>query len=170
MTAASWETGEMNDVSIWAEIFLLFFSVVISYRISVGSSTEDIIGTCLNCGDPFDDYSSRCRCKYCRMLVLVCDNCQVCYNSNLFSLNHIWLAVPLFNDFLATAWIQRFTFRISLSSYFWSHLAFLWFVQSCFCYLLSRLRRRTPFMFVSSAGRTARMAGRFHNSRAQSWK
>ncbi|XP_022931639.1 rhodanese-like domain-containing protein 6 isoform X1 [Cucurbita moschata] len=56
-----------------------FFSgknFVFDHRISVGSSTEDIIGTCLSCGDPFDDYSSRCRCKYCRMLVLVCDNCQ----------------------------------------------------------------------------------------------
>ncbi|KGN65012.1 rhodanese-like domain-containing protein 6 [Cucumis sativus] len=49
---------------------------VFDHRIAVGSSTQDIIGTCLICGNPFDDYSSRCRCKYCRMLVLVCDNCQ----------------------------------------------------------------------------------------------
>lgn len=46
-------------------------------RISVGSSDKDVIGSCLICGAPFDDYSTRCRCHLCRMLVLVCDNCQV---------------------------------------------------------------------------------------------
>lgn len=47
-------------------------------RISVGSFDTDIVGSCLLCGSPFDDYSSRCRCNNCRMLVLVCDSCQVC--------------------------------------------------------------------------------------------
>ncbi|KAF8392701.1 hypothetical protein HHK36_023050 [Tetracentron sinense] len=45
-------------------------------RISVGSSDSDIVGSCLLCGSSFDNYSSRCRCTYCRMLVLVCDSCQ----------------------------------------------------------------------------------------------
>ncbi|KAL9234902.1 hypothetical protein vseg_009717 [Gypsophila vaccaria] len=45
-------------------------------RISVGSSSECIIGRCLLCGISFDDYSSRCRCTFCRMLVLVCNDCQ----------------------------------------------------------------------------------------------
>ncbi|CAN6469677.1 unnamed protein product [Victoria cruziana] len=49
---------------------------VFDHRISVGSSDKDVIGSCLICGAPFDDYSSRCRCHLCRMLVLVCDNCQ----------------------------------------------------------------------------------------------
>lgn len=49
---------------------------VFDHRVSVGSSNPDIMGTCLLCGSPFDDYSSRCRCNYCRMLVLVCVICQ----------------------------------------------------------------------------------------------
>ncbi|KAK7278029.1 hypothetical protein RJT34_23050 [Clitoria ternatea] len=49
---------------------------VFDHRISVGSSDTNIIGTCLVCHRSFDDYSSRCRCTYCRMLVLVCCNCQ----------------------------------------------------------------------------------------------
>ncbi|PIA28049.1 hypothetical protein AQUCO_07300018v1 [Aquilegia coerulea] len=49
---------------------------VFDHRISVGSSNTDILGSCLLCGSPFDDYSSRCRCTYCRMLVLVCNGCQ----------------------------------------------------------------------------------------------
>lgn len=49
---------------------------VFDHRISVGSSDANIMGACLLCSSPFDDYSSRCRCSYCRMLVLVCDSCQ----------------------------------------------------------------------------------------------
>ncbi|MED6128349.1 Rhodanese-like domain-containing protein 6 [Stylosanthes scabra] len=49
---------------------------VFDHRISVGSSDTDVLGTCLICHCSFDDYSSRCRCTYCRMLVLVCHNCQ----------------------------------------------------------------------------------------------
>eukprot|EP00268_Persea_americana_P039617 TRINITY_DN3924_c0_g1_i3.p1 TRINITY_DN3924_c0_g1~~TRINITY_DN3924_c0_g1_i3.p1 ORF type:complete len:606 (-),score=112.89 TRINITY_DN3924_c0_g1_i3:169-1986(-) len=49
---------------------------VFDHRISVGSFDTDIVGSCLLCDSPFDDYSSRCRCNNCRMLVLVCDSCQ----------------------------------------------------------------------------------------------
>ncbi|XP_019704323.1 rhodanese-like domain-containing protein 6 isoform X2 [Elaeis guineensis] len=49
---------------------------VFDHRISVGSQDVDIVGNCLICRSSFDDYSSRCRCSYCRMLVLVCYNCQ----------------------------------------------------------------------------------------------
>ncbi|XP_057834344.2 rhodanese-like domain-containing protein 6 isoform X2 [Cryptomeria japonica] len=45
-------------------------------RISVGSTDMRVIGSCLLCGESFDDYSSRSRCSYCRMLVLVCNTCQ----------------------------------------------------------------------------------------------
>ncbi|KAF3957094.1 hypothetical protein CMV_017856 [Castanea mollissima] len=50
---------------------------VFDHRISVGSSDPNVIGTCLLCGSSFDDYSSRCRCAHCRMLVLVCDSCRM---------------------------------------------------------------------------------------------
>lgn len=124
----------MDDVAIWAEFSNIQFC---GYRISVGSSTQDIIGTCLICGNPFDDYSSRCRCKYCRMLVLVCDNCQVCYNSNLFVLILIWLAVPLFSDFLVTTWILKFVFPFLLLYHFFKSLYLscdLWYPASASCY------------------------------------
>ncbi|GMH10417.1 hypothetical protein Nepgr_012258 [Nepenthes gracilis] len=49
---------------------------VFDHRISVGSSNKNIISKCLLCGASFDDYSSRCRCDFCRMLVLVCNECQ----------------------------------------------------------------------------------------------
>ncbi|XP_043724199.1 rhodanese-like domain-containing protein 6 isoform X2 [Telopea speciosissima] len=49
---------------------------VFDHRISVGSSAPDIVGSCLLCGCAFDDYSSRSRCTYCRMLVLICDGCK----------------------------------------------------------------------------------------------
>ncbi|KAK4406770.1 Rhodanese-like domain-containing protein 6, partial [Sesamum angolense] len=44
--------------------------------VSVGSSDSNVLGTCLLCGAPFDDYTSRCRCTHCRMLVLICDSCR----------------------------------------------------------------------------------------------
>lgn len=50
---------------------------VFDHRISVGSCNANVISTCLLCSCPFDDYSSRCRCASCRMLVLVCDSCRV---------------------------------------------------------------------------------------------
>ncbi|KAJ6816580.1 rhodanese-like domain-containing protein 6 isoform X2 [Iris pallida] len=49
---------------------------VFDHRVSVGSEDTEIVGSCLICGTSFDDYSSRCRCTYCRMLVLVCYSCQ----------------------------------------------------------------------------------------------
>ncbi|KAK7401102.1 hypothetical protein VNO78_12416 [Psophocarpus tetragonolobus] len=49
---------------------------VFDHRMSVGSSDSNVIGTCLICQCSCDDYSSRCRCTYCRMLVLVCSSCQ----------------------------------------------------------------------------------------------
>lgn len=49
---------------------------VFDHRVSVGSLDTDIVGSCLLCGCSYDDYSSRCRCSYCRMLILVCVSCQ----------------------------------------------------------------------------------------------
>ncbi|KAK4476739.1 hypothetical protein RD792_015899 [Penstemon davidsonii] len=48
---------------------------VFDHRVSVGSSDPDILGTCLLCDASFDDYTSRCRCTHCRMLVLICESC-----------------------------------------------------------------------------------------------
>ncbi|XVF05930.1 hypothetical protein REPUB_Repub06bG0004300 [Reevesia pubescens] len=50
---------------------------VFDHRISVGSSDTHIMGACLICGSSYDDYSSRCRCAHCRMLVLICDSCRI---------------------------------------------------------------------------------------------
>lgn len=52
---------------------------VFSFRVSVGSLDPNVLGTCLLCGTSFDDYTSRCRCTHCRILVLICDHCQVCF-------------------------------------------------------------------------------------------
>ncbi|KAF8677099.1 hypothetical protein HU200_046563 [Digitaria exilis] len=49
---------------------------VFDHRISVGSLKENILGTCLICDSSYDDYSVRCCCSHCRMLVLVCPTCQ----------------------------------------------------------------------------------------------
>ncbi|KAK1318486.1 Rhodanese-like domain-containing protein 6 [Acorus calamus] len=49
---------------------------VFDHRIAVGSHDPSIVGSCLICGSSFDDYSLRCRCIHCRMLVLVCNRCQ----------------------------------------------------------------------------------------------
>ncbi|KAL0387329.1 UNVERIFIED_CONTAM: Rhodanese-like domain-containing protein 6 [Sesamum radiatum] len=49
---------------------------VFDHRVSVGSSDSNVLGACLLCGAPFDDYTSRCRCTHCRMLVLICDSCR----------------------------------------------------------------------------------------------
>ncbi|CAK9179574.1 unnamed protein product [Ilex paraguariensis] len=51
---------------------------VFDHRVSVGSSDAIVLGTCLLCSSSFDDYSSRSRCTYCRMLVLICEICQAC--------------------------------------------------------------------------------------------
>jgi hypothetical protein len=75
------------------------------HRISVGSLKENILGACLICGSSFDDYSSRCRCSHCRMLVLVCPTCQVESNAIFFNaewkfcwLSH-WFYANLYNCF-----------------------------------------------------------------------
>ncbi|PIM97862.1 Phospholipase/carboxyhydrolase [Handroanthus impetiginosus] len=49
---------------------------VFDHRVSVGSLDTKILGTCLLCGASYDDYTSRCRCTHCRMLVLICDSCR----------------------------------------------------------------------------------------------
>ncbi|KAK4339754.1 hypothetical protein RND71_041216 [Anisodus tanguticus] len=54
-------------------------------KVSVGSSESRILGTFLLCSSPFDDYSSQSRCTYCRMLVLVCDNCRALIQTMLYS-------------------------------------------------------------------------------------
>ncbi|KAH7277418.1 hypothetical protein KP509_39G049900 [Ceratopteris richardii] len=49
---------------------------VFDHRVAVPSVCPDILGACTKCGVPFDDYTSRVRCSHCRMLVLVCNDCQ----------------------------------------------------------------------------------------------
>ena len=38
--------------------------------------TENVIGKCFRCAKLYDDYSSEIRCSQCRMLVLICDECE----------------------------------------------------------------------------------------------
>ncbi|GAQ88930.1 hypothetical protein KFL_004700120 [Klebsormidium nitens] len=45
-------------------------------RVAVGSTNKRKVGRCLLCQSPFDDYSPRCRCSQCRLLVLVCGDCR----------------------------------------------------------------------------------------------
>ena len=40
---------------------------------------EEIVGNCLICNSIYDDYRPQMRCHSCRILVLVCDRCQVRY-------------------------------------------------------------------------------------------
>lgn len=35
-----------------------------------------VVGRCQRCSAPWDDYSARCRCASCRLLVLLCDGCR----------------------------------------------------------------------------------------------
>lgn len=70
-------------------------------RISVGSSSGYVMGKCLLCGISFDDYSSRCRCTFCRMLVLVCHDCQkenTQYVCELCKHGKVARSVPPVND------------------------------------------------------------------------
>ncbi|GBG67866.1 hypothetical protein CBR_g985 [Chara braunii] len=57
-----------------------FFSgknFVFDHRVSVPSAhPTTVIGRCLECHSPYDDYSARCRCTTCRLLILICPDCQ----------------------------------------------------------------------------------------------
>eukprot|EP00850_Spirogloea_muscicola_P019029 SM000182S03919 [mRNA] locus=s182:57282:60712:+ [translate_table: standard] len=50
---------------------------VFDHRLAVASGCLAVVGTCLACGRPWDDYSAQARCAACRMLVLICDQCQL---------------------------------------------------------------------------------------------
>ena len=36
---------------------------------------SNVVGQCMNCKCPYDDYGSRARCSYCRLLILLCPSC-----------------------------------------------------------------------------------------------
>ncbi|KAL3681523.1 hypothetical protein R1sor_024479 [Riccia sorocarpa] len=56
--------------------FFVGKNFVFDHRLAVPSSNLLVVGKCLHCSTPYDDYSARCRCSLCRMLVLVCTDCQ----------------------------------------------------------------------------------------------
>lgn len=62
---------------------------VFDHRMAVASSCTEVIGSCMNCGISFDDYSFRSRCSHCRMLVLICSSCQVNTSCNMQNSFHI---------------------------------------------------------------------------------
>lgn len=68
---------EFYYICWWSLNFMDPIFFIYCNRISVGTQDANIVGTCLICHSSFDDYSSRCRCSYCRMVVLVCYYCQV---------------------------------------------------------------------------------------------
>ena len=41
-----------------------------------GPAREQVVGRCRVCSSPFDDYAAQVRCRLCRMLQLVCDDCR----------------------------------------------------------------------------------------------
>ncbi|KAK8495891.1 hypothetical protein V6N11_046896 [Hibiscus sabdariffa] len=61
------------------------------FRISVGSLDTSIMGPCLICGSSYGNYSSRCRCTHCRMLVLISDSCQIHYMFVSCARNVVWI-------------------------------------------------------------------------------
>lgn len=61
-----------------------YSEVAILDRLAVASSDEEVVGRCLLCKSAFDDYSARNRCSLCRLLVLICDSCQVSF----------WILIP----------------------------------------------------------------------------
>ncbi|KAL4448377.1 hypothetical protein ABPG75_005596 [Micractinium tetrahymenae] len=48
---------------------------VFDERVDVEGGSGAVVGTCVGCGCPWDDYRHRRRCPCCRMLVLMCDSC-----------------------------------------------------------------------------------------------
>lgn len=62
---------------------------VFDHRMAVASSSEEIVGRCLLCKAPFDDYFARNRCSLCRLLVLICPTCQGAGNSPASSAKYV---------------------------------------------------------------------------------
>ncbi|CAD7701467.1 unnamed protein product [Ostreobium quekettii] len=49
---------------------------VFDERVAVSSGDGTVVGRCLACGRPWDDYGGRHRCAHCRMLMLLCPDCE----------------------------------------------------------------------------------------------
>ncbi|KAG0576547.1 hypothetical protein KC19_5G088800 [Ceratodon purpureus] len=62
---------------------------VFDHRLAVASSNEEVVGRCLLCNAPFDDYSARNRCSTCRLLVLICKSCQGAGDSSVSSVKYV---------------------------------------------------------------------------------
>lgn len=48
---------------------------MIACRVLMGSQNSEVVGKCIECQCPFDEFSGRKVCSVCRDLVLVCDSC-----------------------------------------------------------------------------------------------
>lgn len=42
----------------------------------LGTAKDEVVGKCISCSCPYDDYSCQTRCGKCRVLVLVCITCR----------------------------------------------------------------------------------------------
>lgn len=59
-------------------------NLVFDKRMAVGTTCETVVGKCIHCGDPWDDYSSNWRCSRCRCRLLIChrEDCAVLSNES----------------------------------------------------------------------------------------
>jgi len=51
-------------------------NLVFDTRMAVSTSKPTVVGQCICCGLPWDDYSSQWRCSYCRSRVIICQRAQ----------------------------------------------------------------------------------------------
>lgn len=59
-------------------------NLVFDTRLALGTTNRTVVGVCLCCGCPWDDYTSNMRCSYCRSRVLICEreSCEVRFQNN----------------------------------------------------------------------------------------
>jgi len=65
------EYGESDESRFKGKMF------VYDPRVATPATARHVVGKCLVCSDPWDDYSFQMRCGKCRVLVLVCDPCRL---------------------------------------------------------------------------------------------
>lgn len=57
----------------------------------MGSQNADVVGKCIECQAPYDEFSGRKVCSVCRDLVLVCDTCYYALHGEVHCTDHQFL-------------------------------------------------------------------------------
>lgn len=57
----------------------------------MGSQNSDVVGKCIECKSPYDEFSGRKVCSVCRDLVLVCDSCYSERHGEVHCTDHQYL-------------------------------------------------------------------------------